>query len=370
MYFLTLQKKSNCCVTFANQFCHTNTMKNQFQFSLLIITALFLGSCASYTNLQIMQPAQISIPSHIQKIGIVNRSLSDKQNQIVNVIEGILTGESIGADRLGAEESLMGVKEALLQTDRFIVTIPAVNVSGFANTTSNGPLDYSVIKEICERHNLDALVVLEYFDSDSRINIIPRINEVMQNGKKVSVSDFLANADLRIRTTWRVYDDSTKNIIDQHTFEDITKFSNAGPSPQLAQGGLPNKRFAINKSGFNAGKEYGCRISPFWMTVERRFYKKGSHELELANSRATKGRWTEAIIIWKNIANSVDNNIAGRANYNLAVAAEREGNLEIAMEYAKIARNNYKEKWSREYIKILQIRMKNRQKLLEQFGSK
>jgi hypothetical protein len=92
--------------------------------------------------------------------------------------------------------------------------------------------------------------------------------------------------------------------------------------------------------------------------------------MELANSRAIKGRWTEAINVWKNISNSDDKKIAGRANYNLAVAAEREGNLEVAMEYAKIARDTYKEKWSREYVRILNQRMQNRQKLKEQFGDK
>jgi len=322
--------------------------------------------------MQIMQPAQITIPAHIKKIGIINRSVTDKQNQnqIINVLEGILTGESIGADRIGSDESLMGVKEALLQTDRFSVSFPAVNLNGVANPMLNGPLDYSVIKDICQRHDLDALVVLEYFDSDSRIAVVPRVRDVTQNGRRINVSDFMANADLRVRTTWRVYDDSTKNIIDQHTFEDLTTFNNAGPNPQAAQGGLPNKRFAINQSGFNAGKEYGCRISPFWISVQRRFYKKGSHELELANARATKGRWNEAVTIWKNIAKNTDKNISGRANYNLAVAAEREGNLEVAMEYAKIARDNYKEKWSREYVRILNQRMQNRQKLMEQFGNK
>lgn len=347
-------------------------MKNLLKIFFLIITAFFLSSCASYTSMQIMQPAQITIPNHIKKIGIINRSVTDRQNQnqIINVIEGILTGESIGADRIGSEESLMGVKEALLQTDRFNITIPAVNLNGVANPMLNGPLDYSVIKEICKRHDLDALVVLEYFDSDSRIAVVPRVREVMQNGNKITVSDFIANADLRVRTTWRVYDDSTQSIIDQYTFEDVTSFNNAGPDPQIAQAGLPNKRFAINQSGFHAGKEYGCRISPFWINVQRRFYRKGSHELELANSRATKGRWTEAINVWKNISNSADKKIAGRANYNLAVAAEREGNLEVAMEYAKIARDTYKEKWSSDYIRVLNQRMQNRQKLKEQFGDK
>jgi hypothetical protein len=345
-------------------------MKKNSLLILQFFIASILSSCSSYTKLQIMQPAQITIPGHIKNIGIINRSITDRQNQnqIINIVEGVLTGESIGADRLGSEESLMGVKEALLQTDRFTVSIPTVNLRGTANPMLNGPLDNSTVSEICKSHNLDALVVLEYFDSDSRISVTPRVREIMQNGKRININDFVAIADLRVRTTWRVYDDSTQNIIDQHTFEDISNFRNDGPSPQIAQGGLPNKRIAINQSGFHAGKEYGCRISPYWITVQRRFYRKGSHELELANARATKNRWTEAITVWKNIANNNDKKVAGRANYNLAVAAEREGNLEVAMEYAKIARDKYKEKWSREYVRILNQRIQNRQKLMEQFG--
>lgn len=346
-------------------------MKKQIYLQLIVIVSLLMSSCASYVSMQTMQAAQITIPSHIKKIGLVNRSVPDKQNQnqIINVIEGILTGESIGADRMGGEQSLFGVKEALLQTNRFEVSVPAVNINGVASPMLNGPLDYSVIHEICQRHNLDALVVLEYFDSDAKIMVNKRVQEQLQKGVKVMVTDFLANADLRVRTTWRVYDDSTKNIIDEHNFEDISQFSNAGPTPELAQGGLPNKRNAINQSGFHAGRMYGNRIAPFWVTVQRRFYRKGTHDMELANARALKNRWEEAIVIWKKECNNIDKKIAGKAHYNLAVACEREGNLELALEYAKTAKTKYQNKWAGSYINVLQRRMANRQKLELQFGT-
>jgi len=40
------------------------------------------------------------------------------------------------------------------------------------------------------------------------------------------------------------------------------------------------------------------------------------------------------------------------------------------MEYAKIARDTYNEKWSRDYVRVLNQRMQSRQKLKEQFGDK
>lgn len=330
------------------------------------VLAIILSSCAQYTHMQVMQPSVVTIPPHIIKIGIINRSVVDRNNQnqqFVNVLEGIITGESIGADRIASDRAMEGVMQALNQTGRYEVSIPAVNVPGADNPYSSQPLDYNMVNAICSRHGLDGLLVLENFDSDSRIRVDQRVNRVSRNGRIEDVIDFVATAELRVRTTWKFYSDSTRSIIDQHSFEDLNRFTSAGINPPAAQAGLPSKRQAINTAGYHAGEIYGKRISPFWINVSRRYYKKGSDALENAAANAKRGNWKYAIDVWKKEANNSNREIAGRAIYNLAVAAEREGNLELALDYARQSRDQYNNKWARNYVPVISNRISNRRVL-------
>ena len=345
-------------------------MKNKvLSFTLLVVLSLF--SCTSTTYMQVLIPADITLPPYIQRIGIVNRCIPDKESQFMNIMEGVLTGESIGADREGADNTMRGLKNVLDQTNRYEVTIPAVNLKNEGMGAMPPPLDWTVIHEICSRHQLDALVVLESFDSDSRIFTNPVQRKIKnREGVETVVTEFLAHADLRIRSKWRVYADSTKDIIDQFSSEDIKPFENVGPNPQAAMAGLPYKRAAINQAGFFAGSNYGYRIAPKWLNVQRFYYTKGNDALKWGGKKAKRGDWKTATEIWRKETSNENNKVAQRAQYNMALACERNGNLDLAIEYAKKSYQMYGNKRAKDYINILERRKRDQAKLDYQMQGK
>jgi hypothetical protein len=332
--------------------------------------AFLLASCQPTLQLQVLQPAQIDIPAHIQKIGIINRTVPAKDDRVLNVLEGILTGESIGADRMGAEQAIAAVRQELMQSNRYEVSVPAVAMDGNSPLSFKGPLDTKTVREICSQFHLDAIIVLELFDSDSRIQVAPRTRETRVNGKPVMVTDFVANANLSVQSAWKFYDDSTGNIVDDNRFEHVSRFSGAGPDPDAARMALPSKRDAINQAAFQAGAVYGHRIAPYWTTVTRQYYKKGNEAMGEAAKFSKEGRWNEAVPIWQKETKNSDPVVAGKAYYNLAIACEREGNLTLALEYATTAWQQYKNKWARDYINVLNNRVYNRQRLQQQMENK
>jgi len=312
----------------------------------------------------VLQPANVTIPPHIKKIGIINRSLASKDDKWLNIIEGILSGESIGADREGAEQALNAVKTELEKSGRFTVTLPAVSLQG--NTANfDAPLDYTMVHAICQRHNLDGLVSMENFDSNSKLNMTVVEDLVkLPNGTTPKVLNNVANVNLQVTTRWRLYDDSTKNIVDNFTANNNKQFSAKGATIQAAQGALPYKRNALNESGFANGIIYGQRISPYWITIDRTFYKKGNDNLKLAADLAQRKKWDKAIEIWKKeMSLNVDKKIAGKACYNMAVACERDGNLKLAVEYAERAAAEFGLKNAHSYRAQLKRRIADRNKL-------
>ena len=338
-----------------------------YKICFFLVSCLLFSSCSPTLRLQVLQAAQVSLPSYVKEIGIVNRTIPSGDDRVLNVVEGLLSGESIGADRMGAENAMEGVRQQLMSTDRFVVSLPNLNLEGSHPFFLQGPLNKEVVNSICAQHHLDAIIVLEMFDSDSRIMVQPRTTETRANGKRVLVTDFVANAEMNVQTAWKVYDDSTDNIIDQHQFVNVARFSGAGPNPDAARMSLPGKRSAINQAGFQAGTAYGTRIAPFWTTVVRQYYRKGNESMKTAASLSQKGDWIGAVAIWKKEILNTDEVIAGRAFYNLAVASEREGNLELAIEYATKAYQRYHLRKASHYLSMLNNRMNNRLRLQQQY---
>jgi hypothetical protein len=323
---------------------------------ICLLAAIILASCGTpSTSLRVLQPADITIPSHIQKIGLVNRSLPGKNEQADNIIEGVLTGESIGADREGSELSLTGLAETLRQSERFEISFPA---AGYTNRT-NGGMNINEVRAICNTHKLDALVVLENFDSDSFVEVIPFKKKQKVKEETVELNYFEARAKLNVRTTWRMYDNSTGNVIDFHVSEDFQDFRNEAPNPDEARRGLPSKRHAINRTGRLAGCNYGSRIAPYWISVGRMYFKKGSDLMKKAYSYSSKNNWDKAVEIWKREATNSDPEIAGRANYNMALACERKGNLTLALDYAKRSRDKFDIKEAGRYVTVLENRIRD-----------
>ena len=77
---------------------------------LLSLIVVMLHSCKTasvYTN--VLVPAQITIPQHIQTVGILNRSLPGKGEGWRNFLEGFISGESIMADREGSYNVCKGL---------------------------------------------------------------------------------------------------------------------------------------------------------------------------------------------------------------------------------------------------------------------
>ena len=77
-----------------------------------IAATISLSACMSSTSLQVLKPADITLPEHIQKIAVANRSLPSKKNVFGNVLEGLLTGEGIFMDREGSADCVFEIGRA------------------------------------------------------------------------------------------------------------------------------------------------------------------------------------------------------------------------------------------------------------------
>ncbi len=81
------------------------------------------------------------------------------------------------------------------------------------------------------------------------------------------------------------------------------------------------------------------------------------------------GDWKGAMELWKKEALNSNTKIAWKANYNMALGCEQEGNLPVALEWAKKAYNIGHKSAAAQYVNIIQYRIEEKQRLDEQMKS-
>ncbi len=342
-------------------------MRTILLFLILALPVLF-NSCKTstvYTN--VLVPAEITIPQHIQTVGVLNRSLPAKGEGWSNFLEGFITGESIMADREGSYNVCKGLAYKVNTNPRFKAQLmEGEDLRGTGTKEFPVPLTWPEVDALCKKYNVDAIVSLETFDSDINMRSSSRQVERSVNGENRMVTEFLSDLNIRVNAGWRIYDNLNKRIIDQNVFYDDKGWSGVGATPEEALRKLPSKRAAINDAGYFSGEMMGVRISPNWVRVSRYYYKKGDDRLKRAKAFVKVNNWKEAVVLWSQVAKHPDPKIAGRACHNMALAAEMEGDLVVALEWANRAYKDHMLKRERDYINELNLRLMEVEKLKEQ----
>ncbi|NBP58495.1 phage tail tape measure protein, partial [bacterium] len=136
--------------------------------TLLIYTCLVhLYSCrTSGVSVSVTYPPMITLPQHITKLGIINRSIATKNDG--NKIESVMSGESIQGDVIASEECLITFRNTFNQNGVVTAFIPPEHrINGINSLTIPDALPWDTVLRICEKNQCNGLMVLENFDTNS-----------------------------------------------------------------------------------------------------------------------------------------------------------------------------------------------------------
>lgn len=335
-------------------------MKKHFPLVYIPLIALVMGmlfsGCMSTVRTQVMRPADITLPTDIKKIVVVNRYKPQGRNAWLNVLEGIFTGEMILADRRGADNAVAGVINGLRESPRFTVVSSNQNLQGTGMGFFPEPLSAAQITSICNQYSADAVLAIEAFDSDVRVRTEPFQRKVRVNGQDVMQTFYRATENVALTMGWRLYQ-RTGAMIDQHTLNNQQFYTNEAQNPMMAQAGLLFPVEAVSRTAAVGGGIYAMRIAPSWVWLTREFYGRGSLGMRKARRKAQRGDWEMAAKDWNSLTRSPKQKVAKRATYNMAVAAEMMGNYNLAFEWARKAADNYNLRRANRYVNLLRIRL-------------
>ena len=337
---------------------------------IFIFTAILFSSCASTNSLRLTvnQPAPVTLTNSIKKIAIINRTEISKKNEVIEVVDKIFSLEGKELDKEGSVSGVTELREAFLKHNRFSEVILQEN--RILNNAGPGifpsPILWDDVTKLCNMLNVDAVFVLELFDTDSKIAY--STNPVTKNTPlgKVSVLEHTAHMATQVKMGWRLYDPLARDILDEYPYQTTLNFYGKGVNPATAAAALISRKDAVKQAARQAADEYALRIFPYSLRVTRNYYVKGTDNFKIAKRKAQTGNWDGAAVHWNQEVNNPDVKIAGRACYNMAIISEINGDLNGALQWAQKAYEQYSNKPALGYLKILKNRQVNEEILKEQ----
>lgn len=339
---------------------------------LLVTLSVVLFGCTS-TNmltLTITEPAPVSLPGNVKSVGIVNRAKSAENMKKLNKADEILTLELQKVDSTSSLQAIAGLNAELLKNNNFnnVVLLPNIKLTNSVPNTFSPVISKNEVQNICNKNNLNALFVLEYLDTDSKINYAATPATINVAGVAVKAVETMATVNSALLIGWRIYNASGDELFDEYGVVKNVTSTGRGINPMTALNAVMGHKTSVEKSAYAVGQEYAWSLLPYNIRVSRDYFVRGTDKFKIAMRRARAGNWDGAAELWAAELNNPDMKVAGRAHYNMAISNEINGNLDKAIEFAEKSYTDYNNKLALDYLNVLKNRRARNNELQRQLN--
>ena len=312
---------------------------------LIIDLCLILLGCSSLKDIEIQVAVLPDYPiaDDIQSLVLLNRSMNMQFANIqADSLEKILINrrmslEAVFRDSTAADTIIRVAAQALFNSGRFDVVIPKEpNIVRYDYDDISNPLDSIAINGICKENNVDAVLILESFAEKLATKYYFR----PEYGSYGNV--YNAATDIDYQSQWRLYRSGNHKGAYRFQVNDSIYWQAGRHSlPELYEQ-MPRTKEALIGGAIASGLKMAGFISPNWVSQTRYYFVTGKKEIDIAGALLKENKWDDAAAIWSKYAMLKSKRIRGKVQFNLALAAEMNGNLDLAIELAlKSFKTNY-----------------------------
>ncbi len=325
----------------------------------IIPVLLFLMACkpTAYLTIEELAPAEVNIPLKIKHVAVVTHAVDNKNSPLIDHKEQKHAMNDLYKYLDEASRAYIdGLSDVIYTSPRYVFKEPAIiNRDKSDHNKKLAKIDWPMVADICRDKGAEGLISVEYYS-------IIDTSAVMYLPKYYHYYAFLRLVNISL---WRIYLPSDRVIADEYIVKDTILWEGFGGSPRKAMEDIPYTKDAIQLSCYDAAVKYGLRIAPVWDQTKRMYYTSGNKALRKAYKLAKDNKWKKAAAIWKKQLNAQDD-IAFKAAFNLALAAEINDKLKVAKEWAERSYEIKKIPKTKTYIEILVERIRKKNTLIDQ----
>jgi hypothetical protein len=290
--------------------------------SLFLGFVLFISfsSCVSYEkySMEVIKPSKFVVPSEIRKIAIVSRNLKYKNDTLQNyqALDHKLVRDKIkvNLDSLAKITCIDSLTSRLATQNRFdsIVIVP-VGFFREMRVLEVRPNKEEWYKNLAAKTGTDGLILLDMFSCFySRISDPSMANVVTSN-------------------IWSFYDNNKQKITNRYVQIDTLYWDGTDETGKSKKSLIPKKEAAVPIAAGMIGANYSKHIQPSWTLVYRDIMVNNNEEFKEAVKLAKKNEWEAATAIWQKYAESKNKQKKIISLYNLALASEINGDVDLAL---------------------------------------
>lgn len=330
-------------------------MKSARSILTLLLLALNLTSClitdsARSTQIEIMKPGIFNIPKYINTVAIFNRDSYQHDSIPFRYFDGITIETDTTIHYRTLSNTCVDALSGFLKKEGYFSEV----INYRDRLTSIFPTNESIInpEEMFRKTKSDICIFLDFFNFS--ITALNGFDDIVANSACLSWT-----IAIKTDTLSYLYNQMDTLIYDANDFP-------------LNLNGHQKLNMLVNNSSEYLGRFIGSKLIPTWLPVERLYYRSNNQNMLLAEKYAFNNQWLKAAEIWNKQTKNKNVRIAAKASYNMALACEMEGKLDVAIDwlirsYSILKQNNEEHKANcQRYITVLALRKKEIEKLGKQ----
>jgi hypothetical protein len=354
-----------------NELNHNKPIRRISACGIIAIILMSLLSCNTVReiSIEVLVPAEVTIPEHIQSVAFVNRSYMpwlarNPEDTMARPPEDLYILDTIINNKF-----FLGLFDALNSSPLFDLEDPIVFQFRRSDSTRfPDPLSIENLQYITDSLYTDAIISLEGYRVSDSLTVWDQSNDIWLEPDYYFIEykfDYIVEGTMQ----WRIYDGIYGILIDEFIKTDTTEWTVYGDSEE-AINELPEVVDAYREYAYQRGYDFGMRVSPSWSQVRRFYFITGNKNIRKAAEFAFNEKWEAAAGLWKQESSSDDTKIAAKAAFNLALYSEKKDLLIPAIDWATRSYDLIQEKYTKTYIEILEKRKLNKLKLERQIPLK
>jgi tetratricopeptide (TPR) repeat protein len=344
------------------------TLKKYYVVWLLLL--VFMSSCTSYKTITIELPqkAKQELSPEIQSLLLINRTVDDSYTDLkTDSLQQLFydkgfTTDTVIKDIQAADTMLKAMGELLFESGRYDVVIPEQRfIEHQKNAFFSASMDWSEVKSLCEAFTTDAVLSVDMFGT----RVITSYNK--ETYYNPADNGFYSASEARMAVVYqalfKIYEPVSEKVVVREFMRDTLVWEDmAGSVNELFTNFTPVKQ-ALTEAAIALALDFTEKISTSWYPEQRQLFTNGDDQLKLAGTYIDQGDWTAAIDIWTNLATeSTSKSIKSKALYNLAVAAEIQGDLDKAISLGVESYNTMYQQLTYDYLERLKYRKRELEK--------
>lgn len=139
----------------------------------------------------------------------------------------------------------------------------------------------------------------------------------------------------------KVYNGITANLLTHIKQIDTVYWEILSRSDVSEKAMLHKVNSSIDAIALNIGENMATKMFPSWVEQQRSLFRYSNREWSRAHDLALQFKWEDAMQIWLKETSGADNVKVAAAAFNMAVACELTGRLELALEWIKLAQKSF-----------------------------